>query len=165
MDKKIVMGIFLILMLSTTTAVITNLEMPYEVRLGEYLTIAGNYGTADTLCKFLVKDSNNFTIERLTDEYTFADGTFYSQRQINEPPYYRGDDYNVIVTCGSDEAFQTFTLMQPTSLAHPIQRNWEYVFEESNMDAIMLGGTFIAIVVIGILSFVFIIKKGRDYAG
>ena len=92
MNKKILIGIFLILILSTTNAAITGLKIPYEVRLGEYLTIAGNYGTANTLCKFLVKDSNNFTVERLTDEYTFADGTFYAQRQINEPPYYRGDD-------------------------------------------------------------------------
>jgi len=165
MNKKILIGIFLILILSTTNGAITNLKIPYEVRLGEYLTIAGEYGTADILCKFLVKDSNNITVERLTDEYTFADGTFYAQRQINEPPYYRGDDYNVITTCGSDEAFQTFTLVQPTSLAHPIQRNWEYLFEESNMDAIMLGGTFIAIAILGVLAFVFIIKKGRDYAG
>jgi len=164
MNKKILIGIFLILILSTTNAAITGLKIPYEVRLGEYLTIAGNYGTANTLCKFLVKDSNNFTVERLTDEYTFADGTFYAQRQINEPPYYRGDDYNVIVTCASEEAFQTFSLVQPTSLAHPIQRNWEYLFEESNMDAIMLGGTFIAVAILGILAFVFIIKKGRDYA-
>ena len=166
MIKKILMlSIFLILILSTTNGAITNLKIPYEVRLGEYLTIAGNYGTADALCKFLVKDSNNFTIERLTDEYTFADGTFYAQRQINEPPYYRGDDYNVIVTCGSDEAFQTFTLNQPTSLAHPIQRNWEYLFEESNTDALMLGGTFIALAILSVFVFVFIAKKGKEYAG
>lgn len=164
MDKKIVIGIFLILMLSTTNAVITDLVIPSEVRLGEYLTIAGNYGTADTLCKFLVKDSSNFTVERLTDEYTFADGTFYAQRQINEPPYYRGDDYNVIVTCGNDQAFQIFTLIQPTSLAHPIQQNWEYLFAQNNMDAIMLGGTFISFLVIGLFTFVFIVKKGKQYA-
>lgn len=165
MVKKTIIGIFLILILSTTNASITDLKIPYEVRLGEYLTIAGNYGTADVLCKFLIKDSNNFTIERLTDEYTFADGTFFAQRQINEPPYYRGDDYNVVITCASDEAFQTFTLMQPTSLAHPIQRNWEYLFAENNTDAIMLGGTFVAIAILGVLAFAFIIKKGKDYAG
>lgn len=165
MNKKIFLGIFLILLISTTNAAITDLKIPYEVRLGEYLTISGTYGTADTLCKFLVKDSNNFTIERLTDEYTFADGTFYAQRQINEPPYYRGDDYNVVVTCASNEAFQIFTLVQPTSLAHPLQRNWEYLFEESNMDAIMLGGTFIALVILAISIFVFIAKKGKHYAG
>ena len=165
MGKKTLIGIFLILILATTNAAITDLKIPYSVRLGENLTIAGNYGVGDTLCKFLVKDENNFTIERLSDEYTFADGTFYAQRKINEPPYYRGDDYNVIVTCASDEAFQIFTVEQPTSLAHPIQRNWEYLFAENNMDAIMLGGTFISLALLSIFAFVFIAKKGKKYAG
>ena len=165
MDKKIIVGIFLILIATTVIAPITNLKIPYTVRLGENLTIAGNYGTADALCKFLIKDSNEFAVERLSDEYTFADGSFYAQRQINEPPYYRGDDYNVVVTCGSEVANQVFTLNQPTSLAHPIQQNWEYLFAENNMDAIMLGGTFIAIAILGVLTFVFILKKGKHYAG
>ncbi len=165
MNKKIIIGIFLILILATTNAAITNLKIPYQVRLGENLTISGDYGTANTLCKFLIKDSNDFAIERLSDEYTFADGSFYAQRQINEPPYYRGDDFNVVITCGSDQAFQFFTVNQPTSLAHPIQRNWEYIFDESNMDSIMLGGTFIAIAILSILAFVFVIKKGKKYAG
>jgi len=165
MNKKILIGIFLILLMVTTTAPITNLKIPYTVRLGENLTIAGDYGTANALCKFIIKDSNDFAVERLSDEYTFADGTFYSQRTINEPPYYRGDDYNVVVTCGTDEAFQTFTLNQPTSLAHPIQKDWEYLFAENNMDAIMLGGTFIALGILSIFTFVFIAKKGKEYAG
>ena len=162
MDKKIFVGIFLILILSSTTnAAITNLRIPYQIRLGETLTIAGDYGTADVLCKFLVKDSNNFTIERLSDEYTFADGTFYAQRTVNEPPYYRGDDFNVVVNCESSQAFQTFTVMQPTSLAQPLQRNWEYVFDESNMDSIMLGGTFIALAALTFFGFAYVAKKGR----
>ena len=164
MTKKILVAIFLILLTITVNSAITDLKIPYTVRLGENLTISGDYGTANTLCKFIIKDSNGFAIERLSDEYTFSDGTFYAQRQINEPPYYRGDDYNVVVSCGSDEAFQTFTLNQPTSLAHPIQRNWEYIFEESNMDAIMLGGTFLALLFLAILTFVFIAKKGKNYA-
>ncbi|GAF70227.1 unnamed protein product [marine sediment metagenome] len=165
MVKKIIIGIFLILLIATVTAPITDVKIPYNVRLGENLTIAGDYGTANTLCKFIIKDTNGVAIERLSDEYTFSDGTFYAQRQINEPPYYRGDDYNVVITCGSDEAFQMFKVNQPISLAHPIQRNWEYLFAENNTDAIMLGGTFIALAILGVLAFAFIIKKGKDYAG
>lgn len=161
MVKKIIVGIFLIFLITNTTAAITGLKIPFEVRLGETVTIAGEYGTANVLCKFLVKDSNGFSIERLSDEYTFADGTFFAQRTVNEPPYYRGDDFNVVVTCGSDQASQSFTVMQPTSLAHPLQRNWEYIFDESNMDSIMLGGTFIALAALTFFGFAYVAKKGK----
>jgi len=86
-----------------------------------------------------------------SDEYTFSDGTFYSERVLLEPPYYRGDDYNVMVTCGSDVVTRAFAVVQPVSLVQPLQRGWEYFFDPSNLEAMMIFVGLIGVVVIMVL--------------
>ncbi|MCK4429126.1 MAG: hypothetical protein KAU95_02025 [Candidatus Aenigmarchaeota archaeon] len=163
--KKLMIAILLILILSTAQSAITNLKVPFEPRLGEKLTITGNAGTADILCKFLILDSNGTTVERLSDEYTFADGTFYSERTLAEPPYYRGDDFNANVTCGLNLAFQTFNVQQPLSLAHPIQKGIENITDEANLEPLMMGVGVLGAVLISLLSIAFFFKVGKSYAG
>jgi len=164
MLKKILPALALILLLSSVQGAITNLKVPFSVRLGENLTMSGHYGTADVLCKFMILDSNGFFVERLTDEYTFDNGSFYAERVMVEPPYYRGDDFNVIITCGTDSISQLFTVEQPVSLAHPIQMWWEYSFQEPNKDAIMFLASFVGLIVLSAFVIVIAIKKGKSYA-
>lgn len=162
--KKIAIAITLLILLQSATAAITNLNIPEEIRLGENLTIRGDHGTANVLCKFLILDTNANAVERLTDEYTFADGSFFSQRQLIEPPYYRGDDFNVHVTCGTDTAFSVFTVNQPVSLAQPIQKGWEYIFDQSNQEAIQMVVGVIGFLILVIAGILVIIKwsKGKN---
>lgn len=164
--KAIIFGLllFFVSLAQPTVAQISNLKVPATVRLNETITIAGTYTAADELCKFVILDSNGFAVERLSDEFTFADNTFYSQRQITEPPYYRGDDYNVVVTCGSHQGSSLFRLDQPVSLAHGITKTFEYGFQENNMDAIMLFISFLSIPIVGILGIVWFKKVGERYA-
>ena len=84
MFKKVFLGLFVLIICSNAFSQISNLEIRPFVRLNETVTISGDYTTANVLCKFLVLDSNGFIVERLTDEYSFDDGSFYSQRQILE---------------------------------------------------------------------------------
>lgn len=164
MKKPTIFFLALLLLIPIGFSPITNLQLAPSIRLGENLTIAGDYGTANTLCKFVVYDSNGFAIERLSDEYTFSDGSFYSQRQVIEPPYYRGDDFNVFVACGSDSKSASFTVEQPASLAHPIQKSWEYLFEINNQEALMFLGSFVGFLLIGVFLFAFVVKRGSSLA-
>lgn len=141
-----------------------DLNISPTVRIGEKLTIAGDANASNELCKFVIYDLNGVPIERLSDERTFNDNSFYSERTITEPPYYRGDDYNVVVTCGTGQDDLTFSVEQPLSLAHPIQQGWSYYFETENVNALMMFFSFIILILGAILFFAFVIKQGRSYA-
>jgi len=163
MKFGLIVFILIVFMVSLCYAPITNFKVPSAIRLGENLTIRGDYGIADSLCKFLVLNAEGDAVERLSDEYTFSDGSFYSQRQVVEPPYYRGDDFNVFVTCGSDTASATFDVNQPVGLAQPLQMGWEYVFDQSNQNAIFYGLTFIGLILIIVFAGAFFFKIVRSY--
>lgn len=160
MIKKLVLLVFLLGLIIPINATISGVAIPHSVRLNETLTIAGYYDATDTLCKFVIEDSNGFAVERLTDEYTFADNSFYSEKIITEPPYYRGDDYNVVVTCGGDQVNQLFEVKQPVSLVHPIQRGWEYYMAKPNLEALMVLGSFLALGAFVVLGLIFLKKQG-----
>lgn len=169
MNKKF-LTLFCLLFLCSAIAAesITGFTVPASARLNEKISVAGQYNAdvnAYVLCKFVISDSNNDKIDRWSDEYTFSDGTFYAEKVLIEPPYYRGDSFNVKATCGVSSEDANFLVSQPTSIAHPIQMGWEYAFSENNLDALMLGGSFIAIVIIVIFVLVFFAKKGKQYAG
>lgn len=166
--------ILIILLLLSTIPIaaadsITGVTISQSVRLYEKVTVSGQYIEKDlnafTLCKFVVFDGNGIAIDRWSDEYTFSDGSFHAEKTIQEPPYYRGDDFNVTITCGTAQASELFSVIQPTSLAHPVQMGWEYMFEESNLEAIMFFATFVALGVICIGLVVLAIKRGKTYAG
>lgn len=161
--KKTILIIFLICFCSVVFAdSITNYTVSPNVRLNEKVTVFGNYNDPDVnsyvLCKFLVSDSNNVYIDRWTDEYTFSDGSFYAEKVLIEPPYYRGDTFTINTSCGEASVDGNFLVEQPTSLAHPVQKTWEYAFSESNQDAIFILITFICLVIILVGGFIFILK-------
>lgn len=168
MFKKSLILLALISLIIPVYATISNFSVSPNVRMGENLTISGDYNSSGELCKFLVRTVDtggtdaNIVVERLSDEFTFDDYSFYSQRQITEPPYYRGDDYNVAVTCGSSHAWATFTVEQPVSLAHPIQKTWEYGFDQGNQDAIMIFFSFIMLVVLVLVVPAFVYKRFKN---
>lgn len=162
--KKTVILLLLVLFLPVAFGTISNLKIPPFIRLGENLTIAGNFTTAKVLCKFEILDSNGHRVERLSDEFTFDDGSFYAQRKTEEPPYYRGDDFNVFVTCGSSTDSNTFTVLQPLGITHSVQLGWEYWFNDANQDTIMLFVTFVLGGFGALILIAFMIKKGYDYA-
>ena len=158
------LAFFLILLASYSFAAITDLKIPMAVRLGENLTVSGNHGTAQILCKVVILDSNDFAVERLSDEYTFSDGTFYFQRQLTEPPYYRGDDFNVNITCGSDKTFQIFNVTQRLSLTHIAQQELDFIFDENNLAPLMMLFGAIGFIVLMMLLVAFFMKTGKAYA-
>lgn len=166
--KKILVLLFLLFLCSGITADSVAPFTPTFVKLGEKASVVGIYNSdnnAFVLCRFVAYDSNTIIIDRWSDEYTFSDGTFSAEKVLTEPPYFRGDLYYIITTCGSSSAITEFTVIQPTSLAQPIQKGWEYLFDQSNLDALMFLGTFVALIVIVIFVFVFLIKKGGSLAG
>lgn len=159
MNKSFLIILLIFLLLPFTSA-ISNLQVPTQIRLGENLTVAGNFSQGNTLCKFMVYDSNNQIVERLSDEYTFSDGSFYSQRQVLEPPYFRGDDFNITVTCGSESDSRLFSVVQRLTIAHPIQKEWEYIFDSSNLGALSVLTTFVLLIALFILGIAWAKKRG-----
>jgi len=168
MKKALLIALIILLSSVCFAESITNLTSSSFVRLGEKANISGQFNHPDlnayVLCKFQVKDSNNVFVDRWTDEYTFSDGSFYAEKTLTEPPYYRGDTYVIQTTCGTTSQDLNFTVLQPVSLAHPIQRNWEYFFDESNLDAIAIFVSLILLIAGVILIFAFLKKMGGHYA-
>jgi len=109
---KKILFLFILLLPIFANGAITNLTTNGNVKLGEKLVITGDYNEANVLCSFYTQDTNNVTVERLSDEYTFSDGHFYSERILNEPPYFRATTYNLVTRCGADTATTTFAVTQ-----------------------------------------------------
>ncbi len=162
--KKALFLVFFLFLSFSAFATITNFSVRPQVRLGENLTIIGNYSVIDAWCKFDVFDSNNILIERLNDIKTFDDGSFTAIRKIDSTPYFVGDDYNAVAVCGTDKNGAIFSVVQPVSLAQPIQRTWEFWFDPGNQTAIMFLASMIAIIIIIILVGVFVAKKVGSFA-
>ena len=164
MNRYLFLVFFVFLLSGSVFAAITDFAVSPSIRLGETLTITGVSDTPDQLCKFLIKDSNGIAVIRLNDEYTFSDNSFYSEYQILEPPlgeFFRGDDYNAVVTCGTSTVNEIFTVFQPLSVAHPLQQGWSYWFEEANLEAIMLFGAIILLFFFFIIIGAFFFKRMR----
>ena len=162
--------IFLIIIFSTfaTADTITDLSIAPSGRLNEKISVSGTYNEEDlnsfVLCKFIVTDSNGFKVDRWTDEYTFSDGSIYAEKNLIEPPYYRGDSYDLNVTCGTATETATFGVEQPLSLTHPVQRGWEFIFQENNQAPFMILAGSIGFIVLMIAIVAFLMKTGKAYA-
>lgn len=105
MVKKALLALFLLACFSLVTAgAISVLTVDQEVALERPLTISGTY-SADTnnyvLCAFKIFDDENILVVRLSDEYTFVDGTFSTEYKLTEPLFNRGSRYRVNVTCNT----------------------------------------------------------------
>ena len=168
MKKMLLLALVILLSTACFAESITGLTSSTFVRLGEKVSISGQFNHSDlnayVLCKFQVKDANNVFVDRWTDEYTFSNGTFYAEKTLVEPPYYRGDTYVIQTTCGTSSEDANFTVLQPVSLAHPIQRNWEYFFDESNLDALAIFTSLILLLAGVFIVLAYLKKMGGHYA-
>lgn len=114
MYKKVLVVCFFLFLFSFGFAEITDLKISERVPLNQKLTIYGINDAGNVLCAFYIFDLNdkNQAIIRLSDEWAFADGSFYSEYQVTEPLLKRGFDYNAVIKCGSNQADDTFYVEQ-----------------------------------------------------
>ena len=166
MKKLLILGFFLLVLSTVFSESITGLVVN-NPRLGENISVRGQFvsdANSYVLCKFEVKTAKdgNF-VERWSDEYSFSDGSFYAERPCVEPPYFRGDDYNAVVTCGVSTAQATFNIYQPVSLAQPISKTWEYAMQGNNQQSILFFVSFIALIFIVVFGFAWFVKKGLRF--
>lgn len=120
MEKKITLILFLILLSSFVFAASLNqVKVRSDVPLNENLTVSGYYADPDqnagVLCSFKIFDtqtSDKYLVKRLSDEYTFSDGSFSTEYKIIEPLFQRGFDYNVMVCCNIACYDQNFHVSQ-----------------------------------------------------
>lgn len=101
----------------TITGLSTNTPVPLEAEL----VITGTYTDTDSnvsiFCKFEAIDLNtNIIIDRFSDELTFADGTFYSQKILREPRFFRDSEYQIKVSCENATATTNFFISQRRSI-------------------------------------------------
>lgn len=166
MKKILLFGIFLLLISFVSAAEIINYKIPFSVRLGEKLSVHGFYSDTDingVLCKFEIFDSNNVLVERLSDEYVFSDGSFSTEKVLQEPPFFRGDDFNVQTTCKTTSVSAIFSVEQPLNLSHITQQTSEYIFDMGNLKPVFFVASFAALIlVVGIVGGFFYkrIKEG-----
>ena len=118
MIKRIFLALIFLAMLiqPVFSEEIANYNVPATIPLNQTLTIYGEYSEGgNLLCAFFIFDADgdqNQAIIRLSDEYTFSDGSFYSELVLNEPKFRRGEDYNAVSKCGAAVASSIFYVEQ-----------------------------------------------------
>lgn len=133
--KKFFIILFLLLFFALfSSAAITNLKIPSSIHAGEYLKISGDYNEANVWCSFFIYDLNGYLVDRATDEQTNEYGKFVSNMlQINEPPFFRGEDYNVIVTCDVDTNSVDFSVIMNRTMENQIFYFWKWLVDSGNV--------------------------------
>lgn len=133
---------------------ISNYYVKPEVHLDKVMTVTGSYSDGSNVqCKAVIYESDGNVLKRLTDQYTFSDSSFYFEERIKEPEYWRGRDYNVVVTCGSAvSSSEVFSVLQRETITPIVQSEIQFFTLPGNTDpALFLGAIFAAIVVFAIL--------------
>jgi hypothetical protein len=109
---------------------ISNYTVSNQAPLNQNLTIYGVYSgspSADVLCAFYIFDLKNLDVNkaviRLSDQYTFSDGSFYAEYLLSEPLFRRGIDYNAVTKCGTIEIGKKFTVAQKEDILFGITPN------------------------------------------
>lgn len=107
-QKKIILIAFLVLFLAFVSAnSLEQVKIKSNVPLNENLTVSGYYSAdsnSGVLCSFKIYDvqtADKYLIKRLSDEYTFSNGSFSTEFKITEPLFQRGFDYNLTVCCNT----------------------------------------------------------------
>lgn len=149
--KLLGLSFFLLVLAISVGATITNYEVPQSINLHDTLTITGKYSAADTLCSFILfnTDTPRRAIIRLSDQYSFSDGTFYAEYVINEPLFRRFNDFNAVTTCGTDTVSQVFTVGQKEDIAFGINSTAmvnDFAFfldQDSSLTLVIFGVVFL----------------------
>lgn len=152
MKKLFLIGLLLFFSIFASAA-ISDLSVPSSVPLNEILTVDGvtSPAQADVQCSFRIYEvDSNALVKRLSDEITTSGGVFSSTYYVvQEPPIFRGYDYNVVVNCASDQASATFTAGQRRNLVHAAEQEFNFAFDKGNWEVFYIYGS--------IISFLFII--------
>ena len=165
--KKFFIVLFLVLLSANifATQTITDLNTNSPIPLDKTFTVTGNYSDTDSnssvFCKFLILDSDNKIVERLSDERTFPNGDFYSQRTLNEPLYKRGQDYNVLVDCETASDSILFSLEQRESIGHTAEYETRFAFDRGNLDSMLFFGGLIFAIIIIFTIFIFWFNRAK----
>lgn len=169
--RKTIILLFLVLFAVNvfSAQTISDLNTNTPVPLATTLAITGNYNDSDSnssvYCKFLILDSANRVIERLSDEKTFANGDFYAQRVLNEPLYKRGTDYNVSVDCVNANSSKAFTIGQRETIGHIAEEETKFVFERGNLDSMIFFGFIIFGLIVTFSVFIFWYRRAKGLWG
>jgi len=169
--KNLLIVLFLIIFSSCvfSTQTITDLNTNSPIPLNNILTITGTYSDTESdlsiYCKFLIKDSDDLVVERLSDEKVFANGDFYAERTLNEPLYKRGQDYNVSVGCSNASSSTVFNVGQRETIGHTAEYETRFVFDRGNLDAFLFfGGLFLVLIIIFSV-FIFWVNRAKGLWG
>jgi len=147
--RKLIILLLILSFCTSAHAIIYSVSTNENVPLGEKLIITGDYNESNVLCSFYIKDLNGITIERLSDEYTFSNGSFYSERVITEPPYFRTSDYNVIVMCENSRNDATFSVIQRRGVSDFFFGELFYFMGEGEMIVYFIAGLVIFVIIAG----------------
>lgn len=126
MERKAIAILALVLLSGSVFAEsISNYTVSNSIPMHDTLTIYGVYnnpdGNSGVLCAFYIFDlANNDTnraLIRLNDQYTFSDGSFYNQINLQEPLFRTGLDYNAITKCNGIQIGKKFYIDQREDVA------------------------------------------------
>lgn len=133
--KRLLIFIMLLLFVINTysSETISPFSVRVEVPLGEPLTITGDYNNTNgdsnnILCSFFLRENDDNTVlDRLSDERTFSNGSFYSEAFPTEPLFIRGQTYNVMARCGDTNASASWILKNPKPIQDQVIQTSEWL--------------------------------------
>lgn len=163
--KKILLLFTLLICFSNVFAAesISGLKTNSPVPLDTPLVVSGTYlntlNSNQIYCKgvALDPDKNNAQFDRLTDQLTYTDGSFYFAKKITEPTYFRSSVYIFRVSCGTISQDINFAVAQRESVFNQFLGEVFFIRDNGDEWVYMLG--FGVIVVMGIGLLIAIYKK------
>ena len=156
MDMRKILLAFLFICLFTYISAesITNLKIPTTIYTGEFLKVSGTTTTPNIWCSFIIYDDNGFLADRATDELSNIQGDFVSNMlQINQPPFFMGSDYNVVVNCGEAQDSSIFTAQNKRDVSFFAFTAFDWWLLPKNRETFFIfgiGAIFVTIIVLGI---------------
>jgi hypothetical protein len=120
MEKKIMLGLIFLLLLSFSFASISNYNVPSEVPLNLEVTATGksldtnSVANTNQICSFyFLEAETGYLVDRATDQYTDQTGRFAMPKfKLTEPDFIRGQNYTLKTICGENETDANFLVIQ-----------------------------------------------------
>lgn len=151
LNKKIICVVIFLFFITAVHATITDYNVPTLIPLDRILSISGKISppTSGVVCSFLIYDTDNSLIFRLSDEKTVGNGIFASNHFVlTEPMFLRGNDYNAVTTCDTDVASKTFRVdNRQALLAYQLNKEVGFFGNQANQE-----GFFAIIIFIGLFA-------------
>lgn len=132
-----------------------NENIKIDADMNGLITDTNNY------CQILFYEAESgYLADRASDEYPSDNNHIISvDYMVNEPPFFRDNNYNVEIVCGNAKITKEFAVNNKRSIAFTAQKETEYLIKGGNIDFIFILFTFGSVLILFLIAIIIILKR------